>query len=1811
MNNLANIRDKDIAIIGMAGRFPGAEDITTYWRNLLDGLETITTFTEEELRASGVDEELIGAPNYIRRRGILGDAQHFDASFFDITPRDAEIMDPQHRNFLECSWLAFENAGYVPSTYPGKVSVFGGTGTAWHLQQAGANQEVQKYASGASLVTNNDKDYVTTRVSYKLNLKGPSVDVQTACSTAMVAIVMGVNSLLNGESDMVLAGGVSIDTPERRGYLYMQGGMESADGHCYAFDSRANGTVFSRGVGVVLLKRLSDALHDGDHIYAVIKGGAINNDGNNKAGFTAPGIAGQIAVAREALKRAEVDPASINFVEAHGTATALGDPIEFSSLSQTFQEFTAKNQFCRLGSVKTNIGHTDAASGVASLIKASLALKNRVLPASLHYKAPNPNIDFENSPFIMNTETHPLDANGAPLRALVNSFGVGGTNACVIMEEAPEAPVSSAADGHLLFPYSAKTPSALEKVRENLRKHLQEHSELNLADVAYTLQVGRQHMTHSGFVVARDRETLLSKLSQPTVSAPQLSKKRKAVVFMFPGQGNQYINMARELYDSYPTFRQAMDRCCAYLDSILEHNLRDIIFQDADSADKDLINETQYTQPALFVVEYALAQLWLSWGVQPDMMIGHSVGEYVAACLSGVLSLKDALTAVAMRGKLVQQLPAGAMLAVLMDEETLRARLTGSQLEIAAANYPGLCVIAGGLVEIEAFQNKLEDEGVFCKHLDTSHAFHSYMMEPMLNDFRKVIEKITFNPPVIPFVSTVTGEWITDSQAQSKDYWINHVRQPVLFTHAFKTLIAEDHHAFVFLEVGPGRSLESAAKQHINPAENPAIFASLPTAKDVALTGEQCLSALGQLWSCGVAIDWTGYYDGHCRLRLPLPGYPFERKEFRLPLISVDALNGLDNRAINARKRKQASISNWFYMPTWRQTIPAKYMSGKVASSATECWVIFSDNHGIADALLTQLRAAGFTAIAVAQGNTFRENQDAFVIDPDNSEHYVELFSRLKTRELTPSRVLHLWSLCEQNEDTRLMDVCEPLTRAAFYSPMYLQQALIGENLLTGLRLLLVTNNIFSVAGESISSPHKALLTGPARVFYHEYHEVRCHLVDVALDAPVADIASLLIEESNIDTDGNLVAYRQLNRWEEAYQQVPLTSQESNKPVSVHDDGVYLITGGLGGLGMLVAEQLAQITNATLILTFRSPLPAREEWQYWLQQHEVDDPVSEKLACILRLEERGNRVHLLNVDVCDYDGMKAGLAEFSRIDGVFHTAGVAGGGIIPLKNHANCANVLDPKVRGTLVLDELLADRAPEFFLLFSSITAIVGDPARIDYCAGNAFMDVFAHYRNQHRPGLTMSINWGQWGEIGMAARWNKQFSEKNRNNAFEKITGDLLTQIDNKAGKETFRVNLSVNHDWVIDEHRLLNTPTLVGTTILSLLNEYLAVFKSGEALQVKNLMLSTPVLYHHAWPREMNLVVTQQDKGYRFSLISRGILDFNWQEHAFGQIGESKEQETDYALPDEIRKHCPVVISDYGLRAGDNFLSLSARWSTTTELRRNDSEWFIRQSLAPAFAGDLQRYAFHPSMLDSVAIACLSGMTEEYYLPISYGHIDFHAPLDRECFVHVKLSQPYHPHDNTIVMNIVFFSAQGKRLLTLENYTLIKIADNNQIHSGNMTKVADVKVNLQDKDILYFEGQEAVKRLLNNLEFPQIVVVTSDLDQFIFEAIPEKEDEDNLQVESIIADSHGRPALSVEYVAPENDIEKEIAKVWQSILGISGIGALDNFTELGGNSLLAVQVVSIVSGIFEVDIRVDLFYQDQTIRGMANLLVSELME
>jgi phthiocerol/phenolphthiocerol synthesis type-I polyketide synthase E len=870
-----------VAVVGMSGRFPKAADLEEFWRNLRAGVETIEPLTDEELLASGVGRALLDDPNYVKASSSLEGVEMFDASFFGFTPREAAIIDPQQRLFLECAWEALEGAGYDPTRYGGAIGVFGGVSISTYLIHLFANREQLGAVSAFQLVMSNDKDHTPTRVSYKLDLRGPSVAVQTACSTSLVAVHLACQSLLGGECDMALAGGASIPIPQRRGYLYVEGNIASPDGHCRAFDADALGTVGGSGAGVVLLKRLADALADGDVIHAVIRGSAVNNDGSLKVGYTAPSVEGQAKVIAEAQAVAGVEPDSITYVEAHGTGTPLGDPIEMAALTKVFSAQTSKKNFCAVGSVKTNIGHLDAAAGVAGLIKTVLALGHKEIPPSLHFKRPNPKIDFAGGPFFVNAELKRWEMDGAPRRAGVSSFGIGGTNAHVIVEEPPERPEPRESSPWQLLLLSARTEPALERMTDNLAGYLQANPGANLADVCHTLQVGRKTFDYRRALVCRDAADAWGALAarDATRVSTRFEKPRaREVVFMFSGQGAQRVGMGRGLYEREPEFRAHVDRCAELLAPRLGFDLREALYPgegQAEAASRRL-TQTAVTQPALFVTEYALARLWMSRGVSPAAMIGHSLGEYVAACLSGVFELGDALALVAERGRLMQSLPEGSMLAVPFAEEEARLVAGVGGLSLASVNGPRSCVISGSAQSIETLERRLNADGVACRRLQTSHAFHSSMTEPILEEFARRVERLGPRAPSIPYVSNVTGDWVRTEDATDSRYWSRHLRETVRFGDGLSRLLEEPGR--VFVEVGPGQTLYSLLQRHPSRRSEHVALASLPASHADDDEQAAMLKALGRCWQAGVAVDWEGFRGGERCRRLQLPTYPFERQ---------------------------------------------------------------------------------------------------------------------------------------------------------------------------------------------------------------------------------------------------------------------------------------------------------------------------------------------------------------------------------------------------------------------------------------------------------------------------------------------------------------------------------------------------------------------------------------------------------------------------------------------------------------------------------------------------------------------------------------------------------------------------------------------------------------------------------------------------------------------------------------------------------------------------------------------------------------------
>jgi len=1355
MNSLKifnQVNDADIAVIGISGRFPKAQNIDNFWQNLRDGVESISFFSDQELESAGIDPTTLNDPHYVKAAAPLEDIDLFDASFFGYNPRDAEIIDPQHRLFLECACVALENAGYNPQTYSGSIGVYAGSTMSNYLFNIYSNPNIRESVSDVEISLGNYPDYLPMRVSFKLNLTGPSYAVQTSCSTSLVAVHVACQSLLNYECDIALAGGISIlNMQPKNGYRYQQDGVLSPDGHCRAFDAKAKGTIFGSGVGIVVLKRLKDALADGDCIHAVIKGSAINNDGSLKAGFTAPSVERQADVIAEAIAASGVEAETITYVEAHGTGTPLGDPIEIKALTKAFRTSTPKHGFCAIGSVKTNVGHLDAAAGIAGLIKTILALKHKQIPPSLHFEQPNPQIDFANSPFYVNTTLSEWKSGIIPRRAGITSLGFGGTNAHVIVEEAPPIEASNPGRTHKLLILSAKTRSALETATVNLANYFKQHPELNLADVAYTLQVGRQTFNHRRTLVCHDIDDAveaLHSLQPQQVFTHYQQPCHRPTVFMFPGQGAQYANMAREFYQSEPKFTEQVDRCCLMLRPFLGLDLRDILYPleaQTETATKQL-KQTSITQPALFVIEYALSKLWMAWGVHPEAMIGHSIGEYVAATLSGVFSLKDALALVAQRGRLMQQLPKGAMLSVQLSEQEVQA-LLGKELSLAGINGSSLCVVSGSIDAIDQLQQQLLEKGIGCQKLHTSHAFHSQMMDSIIEPFTELLQKVKRNSPQIPFISNVSGTWITTAQATDAHYWASHLRQTVRFSEGMTELLKEPE--TILLEVGPGRTLSTFAKQHHN--LEPVVLSSIRHPQEQQSDVAFLLRTLGRLWLFGVQVNWSSFYANEQRHRIPLPTYPFERQRY---WISPQAQ---PRNVPQVSLSKKPDIADWFYLPFWKQSLPPKRLDQGDSAEQKSCMLVFVDECGLGSLLVQKLQQQDQEAIAVSVGSEFSKLSDRlYTLNPQQSNDYNALLNELFTLKKTPNKIIHFWSVTSHHRAESEIEWFDSTQYLGFYSLLFLTQALEKQNWTDELQITVISNNIQSVTTEELLCPEKATVLGPVKVIPQEYLNISCRSIDVALPCGGSwqeeKLVNDLLTELITNLEDLVIAYRGLNRWVQTFEPVQLEEAKGRTSL-LRKGGVYLITEGLGNIGLKLAEYLAQTVQAKLVLIGHKGFPEKDEWSQWLVTHDDHDEVSRKIEKVQALEELKAEVLVLNVDVSDQEQMQRAIAlvieRFDEIHGVIRAGQIVAENsqrAIQEISQPDCQCQFQQKVHGLLVLEKVLQGKALDFYLLISSLTSVLGGLGYVADSAAHLFMDAFAHKQNQTNPIPWISVNCDHW---------------------------------------------------------------------------------------------------------------------------------------------------------------------------------------------------------------------------------------------------------------------------------------------------------------------------------------------------------------------------------------------------------------------------------------------------------------------------------
>jgi acyl transferase domain-containing protein len=1378
----------EIAIIGMAGRFPGAKTVGEFWRNLRDGIESISEFSDAELIAAGVDPALLGHPNYVKAGTVLDDIELFDAAFFGYTPREAEILSPQHRCFLECAHEALENASYNPQTYKSPIGVYAAASTNdYALNNLFSNPDLVEAVGGFPIAIANG-EYLSTLVSYKLDLRGASITVQTACSSSLVAIHLACQGLLSGDCGMALAGGVSIRLPQKSGYLYQEGGILSNDGHCRTFDAKAKGSVVGNGVGIIVLKRLEDALADGDRIDAVIKGSAINNDGAWKIGYTAPSIEGQANAIRAAQVSAEIEPETISYIEAHGTATPLGDPIEIAALSQAFRTSTEKKGFCAIGSIKSNMGHMDAAAGVAGVMKTALALRHQTLPPSLHFEQSNPKIDFDNSPFYVNIELAEWKATDAPRRAGVSSFGIGGTNAHAILEEAPQVDFIKTDDGKnsvrpwQLLILSAKTETALETMTVNLAEYLQQHPEINFADVVHTLQVGRRTFNHRRMLVCRDGAEAFAALKSPesgAYSSAFQEQTDRSVTFLFPGQGSQYANMGRELYQVEPTFRAEVDRCAELLQPHLGLDLRTILYPEAGAEEtaQAQLQQTCLTQPALFAIEYALAKLWISWGIKPQAAIGHSIGEYVAACLAGVFSLEDALALVATRGKLMQELPQGAMLSIPLPATEIQALFgeqTNEHLSLAAINTPAQCVVSGTAEAIAALQDRLQSRGIEYRPLHTSHAFHSAMMEPICTQFADCFAGVQLNSPQIPYLSNVTGTWITSAEATDPNYWVQHLRQTVRFADGVQALLQQSDR--VFLEVGPGRTLSTFVHQHGNRLDGTVVLASMRHPRDKNSDVAFIQNALGQLWLAGVQIDWAGLYAHERRQRLPLPTYPFEHQRYWIDAPTAETVfnsnsnsnnsNGSSNEknlSAQALLHKKSDVADWFYMPAWKRTLdPVRPPSLSEDVTVPYCTLICTDEGGLGAGIATQLEREGRDVITVKMGVEFAKLSDrVYNLDPSQQHHYDRLIESLHSQNWHPQQIIHLWSVtdsnCQESGQASELEKIDHAQETGFYSLLFLAQTLAKHKVTHDIQIAIVSNHLQQVTGLDRICPEKATILGPLKVIPQEYPNITCHSIDVSIPTSPQSLQKLvgqLVTELTADSTANInttVAYRGSHRWEQTFEPVRLDKSAADL-TRLREEGVYLITGGLGKIGLLLAEHLARTVRCRLILVGRSQFPARAEWEQRAITSDENDSIGSKVQKLLELEALGTKTLVVRADVSDLQQMQAAIAQaeeqFGSLHGVIHAAGVTGAEAFCTINRITdreCSQQFQPKVRGVAILQSVLRERELDFCLLMSSLSSVLGGLGFVAYAAANAYLDAFVQQLSTNSNAWA-SVNWDGW---------------------------------------------------------------------------------------------------------------------------------------------------------------------------------------------------------------------------------------------------------------------------------------------------------------------------------------------------------------------------------------------------------------------------------------------------------------------------------
>jgi acyl transferase domain-containing protein len=1795
--------DTDIAVVGMACRLPGAPDLDAFWRLLRDGRDARVELSDEHLRSLGVPPEVLADPDFVKAAMLLADIDQFDAGFFGFSPRDAALFDPQHRVFLEVAWEAFEHAGHVPERFPGRVGVFAGCGMdTYLLHNILTNPDLVRRV-GMFLIrhTGNDKDFLATRTSYQFDLRGPSVNVLTACSTSLVAIHQAAHSLLAGECDMALAGGVTILVPQDRGYLYKEGEVLSPDGHCRAFDADSRGTIFGSGAGVVLLRRLADALADGDRIHAIVAGSAVNNDGARKVSYLAPSVDGYAEVVAEALALADVPADHVQYVEAHGTGTAVGDPIEIEALTQAFRAGTGKNGYCGIGSVKTNIGHLDTAAGVAGFLKVVLAMQHGEIPASLNFRRPNPLIDFPRTPFHVVAERRPWPRPAHADRiAGVSSLGVGGTNAHVILRDAAaQAPVPAVAwprRCHLL-PISGKVDAAAVGNARALAAHLRQVADADLPDVAWTLQMGRRGFSQRGCAVGATAAELAAQLEAPEWKA-QLKKaadRAPSLVFLFAGGGSQHPGMGRGLYEHEAVFRAAADECLRAIPASARETVQRLLFGDLAAPEHgERLERPSLMLPALFTVEYALAKLLESFGIVPDAMIGHSLGEYVAATLGGTFTVDQVLPTLLCRGELLEAIEGGVVLSVALSADEVHA-LGHADLSLTAANAPSLCAVAGTAEAVARLEADLTRRGVEFQRLRIGVAAHSHLLDPILDRYRAVVRSLRLQPAKRPWVSNVTGDWVDAQRVADPDYWVEHLRRTVRFQDGIATLLAGGER--VFLEIGPGKALTSLARLHARAAKSPCLV-SMPHPKDDKPADLAVLEAVGRLWQHGVQVDWRALHGGVARRRVPLPTYAFQRQRHWIEPGTVVPQEGVLRGAEEPVPPTRLPESEWLRRPAFR----AQELAPQAAAAADARWLCVGGGD-VAAALTAAVRAGGGQACRLVDGAAEARDGDVWTLPLTDGAALDRALQQLVAARGEPDRLLFAWPL-EQHDAVRLV---QGLTA--------LWQALGRAGLADGLRVLAVTSGAARVASEALPHPDCAVVPGYLRVVPREYPgaRTRCLDVDAAALAAPEPLAAALRREIEADDQPLLVALRAGRRHVQELVAVEAPAAAAAGPW--REGGVYLISGGLGGIGLVVADHLAATARARLVLVGRRGLPPRALWDEWLQLR-PGDRTATLVQRVRELERRGAEVAIAAVDVTDRAAVaavvRAARTQFGGLHGVVHAAGVLDDGLIQMRTPERTERMLAPKLRGAHVLDAATADHPPETFVVFGSTSGLAGIPGQCDYAAANAALDAFAHWRSGVRPGRSLAIDWGVWQDVGMLA-------------------GSTATNVlpppawlgarSERDGAIEFAATWSPATHWQLAEHRVRDGDCVMpGTGHVELMAAAVQAAAGFGEVALRRVEFLSPLTFGGGTPREV--FVTVQPAREAFEVVVASAPAGSRDRHArttharaTARAGGAAEQVIDLAaLRQRIAQPAPAT-SDQ-----DRHVAFGPRWQCIESVATGAGEAFAELRLPERFAADLDQHRVHAAMLD-MAFGCgirllSDGAEDALFVPVGCDRIAVSGRMPARICAHVRV-RSHDAHARLGALDVTVTTPSGIVLIELHGLQLFGVrggfarADARAIppppsaastngHVVHAAPIPRIRA-LLGRGITAPEGMAALDRALRT-DVPQVVASSLDVARTAaWLSLPPEKPRAAAVAASATADTADGE--------PRDDVERKLAESFRDLLGVDRPGLDQDFFELGGHSLLAVRLFARIHKEFGLDLELATLLSAGTVRKLASVVRQEL--